>query len=125
MSEPGQEIVENTDNTEAAPAVTAAEASPAPQQEVYIELNEEARVGLALYIDVMQKGVVSKKGTKIPLLSTKKISKLAEVNPKQVSKSFDRMRTKGFIINDETGDLYIPDIIAFEDWLKSEGAVID
>ena len=53
----------------------------------------------------MQKGVVTKKGTKVPLLSTKKISKMAEVNPKQVSKSFDRMRTKGFIINDDSGDL--------------------
>jgi hypothetical protein len=90
-----------------------------------IDLSEEARVALALYLDVMQKAVVTKKGTKIPLLSTKKISKMAEVNAKQVSKSFDRMRTKGFIINDDSGDLYIPDIIAFEDWLRSEGAVID
>ena len=117
MSEIGQPEIEST----------GANANPetSSNEEVFIELNEEARVGLALYIDVMQKGVVSKKGTKIPLLSTKKISKLAEVNAKQVSKSFDRMRTKGFIINDDLGDLYIPDIIAFEDWLKSEGAVID
>jgi hypothetical protein len=35
------------------------------------------------------------------------------------------MRTKGFIVNDDSGDLYIPDIIAFEDWLRTEGAVID
>jgi hypothetical protein len=50
---------------------------------------------------------------------------MAEVNAKQVSKSFDRMGTKGFIVNDDSGDLYIPDIIAFEDWLRTEGAVID
>ena len=85
MSETGQDVVENNENAVVAPDAGA--------EEVYIELNEEARVGLALYLDVMQKGVVSKKGTKIPLLSTKKISKMAEVNPKQVSKSFDRMST--------------------------------
>jgi hypothetical protein len=100
--------------------------APATEDEVVaIELNDEARVAFALYLEVMQGGKVSKKGTKIPLLSTQKISKKAEVSPKQVSKSFDRLRNKGFIINDENGDLYIPDILVFEDWLKSEGAVID
>lgn len=88
------------------------------------ELSEEARIAFALYLDVMKDGVVTKLGTKVPPLNTNKISRLAEVNVKQVSKGFDRLRTKGFINNDDNGDLYIPDILAFEDWLIAEGAAI-
>ncbi len=88
------------------------------------ELSDEARIAFALYLDVMKEGRVTKEGTKIPPLNTHKISRLAEVNAKQVSKGFDRLRTKGFLNNDDNGDLYIPDIIAFEDWLRAEGAVV-
>jgi len=93
-------------------------------EEKDIELNEEARVAFALYLDVMKHGIVTKKGTMVPPLNTSKISRLAEVNNKQVSKGFDKLRTKGFLINDNNGDLIIPDILAFEDWLKSEGASV-
>lgn len=89
-----------------------------------VDLSEEARVAFALYLDVIKSGKVTKNGTKIPPLNTHKISRLAEVNAKQVSKSFDRLRTKGFLDNDDNGELYIPDIMAFEDWLKAEGAAI-
>jgi hypothetical protein len=89
-----------------------------------IELSDEARVAFALYMKVMQEGKVTKNGTRVPPLNTSKISRLAEVNAKQVSKGFDRLRTKGFLNNDENGDLFIPDILAFEDWLISEGAAI-
>ena len=89
-----------------------------------VELSDEARVAFALYMKVMQSGKVTKAGTKVPPLNTNKISRLAEVNPKQVSKGFDRLRTKGFLNNDENGELFIPDILAFEDWLISEGAAI-
>ena len=95
-----------------------------PKEEI-TELSDEARIAFALYLDVMKEGKVTKDGTKIPPLNTHKISRLAEVNAKQVSKGFDRLRTKGFLNNDDNGDLYIPDIIAFEDWLKSEGAAIE
>ncbi len=93
--------------------------------EMDIELSEEARIALALYLDVMKNGTVTKAGTKVPALNTHKLSRLAEVNAKQVSKGFDRLRTKGFLSNDDDGELLIPDILAFEDWLKLEGAVID
>ena len=89
------------------------------------ELDDEARVAFALYLDVMQKGKVTKEGTLVPALNIHKLSRLAEVSPKSVSKSFDRLRVKTFLANNENGELYIPDIIAFEDWLKEEGAVID
>ncbi len=88
------------------------------------ELSEEARVAFALYLDVMKNGVVTKDGTRVPALNIHKISRLAEVNPKQAGKAFDRLRTKGFLNNDNNGELFIPDIIAFEDWLQTEGAVI-
>lgn len=90
-----------------------------------VELSEEARVAFALYLDVVSKGKVTKDGTKVPTLSTSKLSRMAEVSAKQVSKGFDRLRTKGFLSNDDNGDLFIPDILAFEDWLRQEGAVID
>lgn len=91
-----------------------------------IELNDEARVALTLYLDVMKGGgKVTKDGTKIPPLNTNKISRIAEVNVKQVSKCFDKLRTKGFLNNDDSGELFIPDIWAFEEWLKAEGAVIE
>jgi Fic family protein len=90
-----------------------------------LELSDEARVAFALYLDVMKHGKVTKAGTKVPPLNTAKISRLAEVNAKQVSKSFDKLRNKGFISNDDNGELFIPDIIEFEDWLKSEGAAVE
>ena len=93
-------------------------------QEEDVELSDEARVAFALYLDVMKAGKVTKDGTKVPPLNTAKISRLAEVNAKQVSKSFDKLRNKGFINNDENGELFIPDIIEFEDWLKAEGAAV-
>lgn len=89
------------------------------------ELSDEARVAFALYMKVMQEGKVTKTGVKVPPLNTNKISRLAEVNAKQVSKGFDRLRTKGFLNNDENGELFIPDMLAFEDWLISEGAAIE
>ncbi len=98
--------------------------SEASAEEREIELSAEARVAFALYLDVMKHGKVTATGTKIPPLNTNKISRLAEVNVKQVSKSFDRLRNKGFLNNDENGELFIPDIIAFEDWLKTEGAAV-
>ena len=94
------------------------------QEDEIVELSDEARVAFALYLDVMKNGKVTKYGTKIPPLNTAKISRLAEVNPKQVSKSFDRLRTKGFISNDDNGELFIPDVLEFEDWLKTEGAAV-
>jgi hypothetical protein len=105
--------------------ISAAEKVVLTEEIREIELSEEARVALALYLDVVSKGKVTKEGTKVPSLSTSKLSRIAEVSPKQVSKGFDRLRTKGFLSNDENGDLLIPDIIAFEDWLRLEGAVID
>lgn len=95
------------------------------EAETPAELSDEARVAFALYMKVMQEGKVTKTGTKVPPLNTNKISRLAEVNAKQVSKGFDRLRTKGFLNNDENGELFIPDILAFEDWLISEGAAIE
>jgi hypothetical protein len=95
------------------------------ESEIPTELSEEARVAFALYLDVMKEGKVTKDGTKIPPLNTHKISRIAEVNIKQVSKSFDRLRSKGFLNNDDNGELFIPNLIEFEDWLKAEGAAID
>lgn len=96
----------------------------AVEEEKEPELNDEARVAFALYLDVMKHGKVTKNGTSVPPLNTNKISRLAEVNVKQVSKSFDRLRSKGYISNDDNGELFIPDILEFEDWLKSEGAAV-
>lgn len=96
----------------------------AVEEEKDPELNDEARVAFALYLDVMKHGKVTKNGTSVPPLNTNKISRLAEVNVKQVSKSFDRLRSKGYISNDDNGELFIPDILEFEDWLKSEGAAV-
>lgn len=98
--------------------------SEAQAEKEVTDLSEEARVAFALYLDVMKSGIVTKNGTKIPPLNTHKISRLAEVNAKQVSKGFDRLRSKGFLNNDDNGELFIPDILAFEEWLKSEGAAI-
>ncbi len=99
------------------------EAVPAPEER--IELSEEARVAFALYLDVVKNGKVTKEGTTVPQLNIHKLSRIAEVSPKLVAKSFDRLRVKSFLANNDEGLLLIPDIIAFEDWLKLEGAVID
>lgn len=89
------------------------------------ELNDEARVAFALYLDVIKDGKVTKEGTVVPTLNVHKLSRVAEVSSKQVSKGFDRLRSKGFLANNDSGELFIPDIMAFENWLKLEGAAID
>ena len=99
--------------------------TPVAASDEPIELSEEARVALALYLDVMKSGKVTKQGTMIPPLNIHKLSRIAEVPPKLVAKSFDRLRVKTFIANDDEGALYIPDILEFEDWLRTEGAAID
>lgn|GEM_PF-1981678 len=112
-------------NQEEIKDIQQAQTDAVPSPEERIELSEEARVAFALYLDVMKNGKVTKEGTLVPMLNIHKLSRLAEVSPKQVAKSFDRLRVKTFLANNEEGSLYIPDIIAFEDWLKLEGAVID
>lgn len=116
-------IISKMSNQEEIADINQAMAETSSENE-FVELSDEARVAFALYLDVMKEGKVTPIGTRIPPLNTNKISRLAEVNVKQVSKSFDRLRNKGFLNNDDNGDLYIPDILAFEDWLKSEGAVV-
>lgn len=96
-----------------------------PEREEVVELSEEARVAFALYLKVLNGGKVTPTGTLVPALNIHQLSRTAEVNPRQVSKSFDRLRTKGFLNNNDDGELFIPDIIEFENWLKQEGAAID
>ncbi len=105
--------------------IKEATAEAGQDEEHYIELNEEARVGLALYLKVMNGGKVTKEGTLVPQLNIHQLSRVAEVNEKMVSKCFDRLRGKGFINNNDKGELYIPELSEFEAWLKLEGAVID
>ena len=112
-------------NQEEIKDIQQAQVDTAPSPEERIELSEEARVAFALYLDVMKEGKVTKLGTTVPMLNIHKLARLAEVSPKQVAKSFDRLRVKTFLANNDEGTLYIPDIIAFEDWLKLEGAAID
>lgn len=94
------------------------------QEETVVELSDEARVAFALYLDVMKNGKVTPAGTKVPALNVHKLARVSEVNNKQVSKSFDRLRTKGFLANDPNGELIIPDVFLFEQWLEQEGAAI-
>lgn len=91
----------------------------------YVELNDEVRVAFALYLSVLNKGKVTKDGTLVPDLNIHKLSRVAEVSNKNVSKNFDRLRAKGFLANTEHGQLVIPNFMEFEDWLKAEGAAID
>lgn len=95
------------------------------EEEQVVELSDEARVAMALYLKVMKGGKVTKEGTMIPPLNIHQLSRVSEVNEKMVSKCFDRLRGKGFIANNDNGQLYIPNLIEFEDWLKAEGAAID
>ncbi len=110
-------------NQEEIKALEQAQEEARPEER--LDLSEEARVAFALYLDVMKNGKVTKEGTIVPQLNIHKLSRIAEVSPKLVAKSFDRLRVKSFLANNEEGSLYIPDILAFEDWLKQEGAAID
>ena len=101
------------------------EAEAAGEEDNFVEMNDEARVAFTLYLDVVKSGKVTKEGTLVPPLNIHKISRLSEVSPKLVSKCFDRVRNKGFLANNDNGELLIPDIIEFENWLKAEGAYIE
>ena len=104
-------------------AEVAASAEP---EDNFVELNNEARISLALYLNVSNNGgKVTKEGTLVPPLNVHKLSRMAEVNERTVSKCMERIRNKGFLANNTNGQLVIPDWIEFTDWLKAEGAVVD
>lgn len=95
-----------------------------PQEET-AELSDEARVALALYLKVYNEGKVTPEGAIVPELNIYKLANAAEVPNRVVSKTFERLRGKGFIANLPSGHLVVKNLEAFEQWLVSQGASID
>ena len=89
------------------------------------ELTDEARVALALYIKVYSDGKVTPQGVIVPELNIYKIANSAEVPSKMVSKTFERLRGKGFLGNLPSGHLIVKNLEEFQQWLISQGASID
>ena len=95
-----------------------------PQEEV-AELNDEARVALALYLKIYKEGKVTPQGVVCPELNIHKLAHIAEVPNKVVSKAFERLRGKGFIGNLPSGHLVVKNLEEFQQWLISQGASIE
>lgn len=94
-------------------------------QETEADLSDETRVALALYIKVYNEGKVTPEGVVVPQLNIYKISQQAEVQTKFVSKTFERLRGKGFLSNMSSGHLIVKDFEGFKQWLVSQGASIE
>ncbi len=95
-----------------------------PQNEI-TELSDEARVAMALYLKVYSEGKVTPQGVVVPELNIYKIANAAEVPSKMVSKTFERLRGKGFLSNLPSGHLVVKNLEEFQQWLISQGASID
>ncbi len=94
-------------------------------QEVEADLSDEARVALALYLKVYSEGKVTPEGVIVPELNIYKIAHAAEVPNRAVSKTFERLRGKGFLSNLPSGHLIVKNLEEFQKWLISQGASID
>ena len=95
-----------------------------PQEEV-AELSDETRVSLALYLKVYNEGKVTPDGVIVPELNIYKLANAAEVPNRIVSKTFEKLRGKGFLANLPSGHLVVKNLELFEQWLVSQGASID
>ena len=94
-------------------------------EEVVADLNDETRVALALYLKVYSEGKVTPNGVVVPELNIHKLAHAAEVPNRLVSKTFERLRGKGFIGNLPSGHLIVKNLEEFQQWLISQGASID
>lgn len=94
-------------------------------EEVQADLSDETRVALALYLKVYTEGKVTPDGIIVPELNIYKLAHAAEVPNKLVSKTFERLRGKGFLSNLPSGHLIIKNLEEFQQWLISQGAVIE
>ncbi len=94
-------------------------------QEAEADLSDETRVALALYLKVYSEGKVTPQGVVVPELNIYKLSQQAEVPNKFVSKTFERLRGKGFLSNLPSGHLIVKNLEEFQQWLISQGASIE
>ena len=94
-------------------------------QETEADLSDEARVALALYLKVYSEGKVTPEGVVVPELNIYKIAHAAEVPNRLVSKTFERLRGKGFLSNLPSGHLIVKNLQEFQQWLVSQGASIE
>lgn len=94
-------------------------------EEPQADLSDETRVALALYLKVYTEGKVTPDGIIVPELNIYKLAHAAEVPNKLVSKTFERLRGKGFLSNLPSGHLIIKNLEEFQQWLISQGAVIE
>ena len=94
-------------------------------EEVEAELSDETRVALALYLRVYSEGKVTPKGIIVPELNIYKLAHAAEVPNRLVSKTFERLRGKGFLSNLPSGHLIVKNLEEFQQWLISQGASIE
>lgn len=95
-----------------------------PQDE-NAELSDETRVAMALYLKVYAEGKVTPQGVVVPELNIYKLANAAEVPSKMVSKTFERLRGKGFLSNLPSGHLVVKNLEEFQQYLISQGASID
>lgn len=95
-----------------------------PQEEV-ADLSDETRVSLALYLKVYSEGKVTPEGILVPELNIYKLAQQAEVPNRVVSKTFERLRGKGFLSNLASGHLIVKNLEEFQQWLISQGASIE
>ena len=94
-------------------------------QEAEADLSDETRVALALYLKVYSEGKVTPQGVVCPELNIYKLAHAAEVPNRIVSKTFERLRGKGFLSNLPSGHLIVKNLEEFQQWLISQGASIE
>lgn len=126
-----EELVDSEGNLEEQ-LITSSENEEASAEEEEIKseedinLSPETRVGMAIYMQALNNGVVTTSGVLIPnAFSMPQIAALAEVSVNYAIKAMGNIRKKGMIRNRKEDGRILIKLQELEEWLKERGAAVD
>jgi hypothetical protein len=91
-----------------------------------VNLEPEVRVGFAIYLLVLNKGIMTEHGALIPdALNMPQIAKQAEVSLNYAIKAAGNLRRQGFIRNRREDGRIIIKMAELSAWLIENGAALD
>ncbi|MDX1918673.1 MAG: hypothetical protein SFT81_05995 [Candidatus Caenarcaniphilales bacterium] len=102
------------------------DAAETEQDQSLLNLEPEVRVGFAIYLEVLNEGIMTEHGALLPKgLNMNLIAKQAEVSVNFAIKSTGNIRKLGFIKNRREDGRILVKMSEIEEWLSSQGAVLN
>ncbi|MDJ0624794.1 MAG: hypothetical protein QNJ31_00310 [Candidatus Caenarcaniphilales bacterium] len=96
------------------------------EQNAEVNLEPEVRVAHAIYLHVLNKGIMTEHGALLQEgMNMAQIAKQAEVSLNYSIKATTTLRRQGFIRNRKEDGRILVKVTELEDWLNEHGAVID